>query len=188
MDLREAPRRPRARIVLLISALILAVAGAGTAVAITSRPHQILAKEPGGQYVFACVSAKTGKIDYLEFKNPLPHQCNAGDELWHWAVAPAVAPDACASPSPSPSPSLTATPSPTPSMTASPSPSASPCPSPSPAACATPSPIPSPTVTPSPSPSPTESACATVLPSPDTSGYLGSTDPLGSPVPSVAQP
>ena len=44
--------------------------------------------------MFACVN-KSGKIDYLEFRAPLPHQCwFAGETLWHFAALPAVVPSA----------------------------------------------------------------------------------------------
>ena len=60
-----------------------------------------------GTYVFACVN-KSGKIDYLEFRLPLPHQCwFSGESLWHLAALPAVDP----SPAPSASPSPPASPS-----------------------------------------------------------------------------
>ena len=56
------------------------------------------APQASGEYVFACVN-KSGKIDYLEFRAPLPHQCwFAGETLWHFAALPAVEP----SPSPTP--------------------------------------------------------------------------------------
>jgi hypothetical protein len=62
------------------------------------------APQASGEYVFACVN-KSGKIDYLEFRAPLPHQCwFAGETLWHFAALPAVVP------SPSPTPTLTPTP------------------------------------------------------------------------------
>ena len=67
------------------------------------------APQASGEYVFACVN-KSGKIDYLEFRAPLPHQCwFAGETLWHFAALPAV--------EPSPSPTPTSTPTPTPSLT-----------------------------------------------------------------------
>jgi hypothetical protein len=63
------------------------------------------APQASGEYVFACVS-KSGKIDYLEFRAPLPHQCwFAGETLWHFAALPAAEP----SPSPTPTPTLTPT-------------------------------------------------------------------------------
>jgi hypothetical protein len=44
------------------------------------------APQSTGTYVFACVS-KSGKIDYLEFRLPLPHQCwFSGESLWHLAA------------------------------------------------------------------------------------------------------
>jgi len=99
--------------------------GAGVAVAATSSGSTAL--QPSGQYVFACVSNQ-GKVDYLEFRKPLPHQCtHSGDTLWHWL---AIAPSPSASPSPSPS----ASPSASSSAPASPSPSSSPSASPSPSA------------------------------------------------------
>src|SRR5271165_5485241 len=61
-----------------------------------------------GSYVFACVN-KSGKIDYLEFRRPLPHQCwFSGETLWHWAAAPAVDPPASDPPA-SPSPAASGT-------------------------------------------------------------------------------
>jgi hypothetical protein len=65
------------------------------------------APQSTGEYVFACVN-KSGKIDYLEFRSPLPHQCwFSGETLWHFAALPAVQ----ASPSPTPTPTPTPTPS-----------------------------------------------------------------------------
>jgi hypothetical protein len=70
------------------------------------------ATEGPANYVFACIN-KSGKIDYLEFRLPLPHQCwFSGEILWHFAAVPAVAPSPTPTPSPFPSPS----PSPTASM------------------------------------------------------------------------
>ena len=58
------------------------------------------AVQPTGSYVFACVN-KSGKIDYLEFRRPLPHQCwFSGETLWHWADAPAADPPASDPPAP----------------------------------------------------------------------------------------
>ena len=83
------------------------------------------AAQRSGEYVFACVN-KTGKIDYLEFRLPLPHQCwFSGESLWHFAALPAVVPSASPSPSPSPSPTPTPTPTPTVSAPAASFPSAS---------------------------------------------------------------
>src|ERR1700748_2033517 len=68
------------------------------------------AVQASGEYAFACVN-KNGKIDYLEFRAPLPHQCwFAGETLWHFAALPAVVP--------SPSPIPTPTPTPTPTVSA----------------------------------------------------------------------
>ena len=56
------------------------------------------APQASGEYVFACVN-KSGKIDYLEFRAPLPHQCwFAGETLWHFAALPAVEPTATPTP------------------------------------------------------------------------------------------
>lgn len=69
--------------------------------------------QPSAQYVFACVN-QNGKIDYLEFRTPLPHQCfHSGESLWH--LAGSAAPTA--SPSASPTASPTPTPTPTPTVT-----------------------------------------------------------------------
>ena len=63
------------------------------------------APQSSGEYVFACVN-KSGKIDYLEFRSPLPHQCwFAGETLWHFAALPAVVP----TPAPTPTPTITPT-------------------------------------------------------------------------------
>jgi hypothetical protein len=70
-----------------------------TANSATARP----APQASGEYVFACVN-KSGKIDYLEFRAPLPHQCwFAGETLWHFAALPAV------EPTPTPTPTITPT-------------------------------------------------------------------------------
>jgi hypothetical protein len=67
------------------------------------------APQASGEYVFACVS-KSGKIDYLEFRAPLPHQCwFAGETLWHFAALPAAEPSPSPSPTPTPTPTLTPT-------------------------------------------------------------------------------
>ena len=72
------------------------------------------APQASGEYVFACVN-KSGKIDYLEFRAPLPHQCwFAGETLWHFAALPAAEP----TPSPTPTPTPTATPTLTPAVSA----------------------------------------------------------------------
>jgi len=48
------------------------------------------AAQRSGEYVFACVN-KSGKIDYLEFRAPLPNQYwFSGESLWHFAALPAV--------------------------------------------------------------------------------------------------
>jgi len=69
-----------------------------------------------GKYVFACVNPN-GKIDYLEFRKPLPHQCwFPGESLWYWDAVPLAEPTPA--PSPTPTPTATATPTPTPTSTA----------------------------------------------------------------------
>ena len=81
-----------------------------------------------GAYVFACVN-KSGKIDYLEFRLPLPHQCwFSGESLWHLAALPAAdpSPTQSASPSPSPTPSASSPSASTPAAATSPSASVSP--------------------------------------------------------------
>jgi hypothetical protein len=79
-----------------------------TASSATARP----AAQASGEYVFACVN-KSGKIDYLEFRAPLPHQCwFAGETLWHFAALPAV------EPTPTPTPTLAPTPTATVTVTA----------------------------------------------------------------------
>jgi hypothetical protein len=84
------------------------------------------APQSSGEYVFACVN-KSGKIDYLEFRAPLPHQCwFAGETLWHFAALPAVVPSPSPTPTPTPTPTLTpAVSAPVASASASPSSSAS---------------------------------------------------------------
>src|SRR5206468_10057319 len=65
------------------------------------------APQSSGEYVFACVN-KSGKIDYLEFRSPLPHQCwFSGETLWHFAALPAVEPTATPAPTPTPTPTPT---------------------------------------------------------------------------------
>ena len=79
----------KAKASLITAALVVGGIGAGAAVAsaaLTSGSSP--AAQPTGQYVFACVN-KQGKIDYLEYRTPLPHQCwYSGEALWHWAVEP----------------------------------------------------------------------------------------------------
>ena len=100
----------------LLTATILAVGiGVGAAVASSAGASPPPNAQPAGQYVFACVN-QDGKIDYLEFRTPLPHQClRSGESLWHWAASPGPT----ASPSASPSASASASPSasPTPTVT-----------------------------------------------------------------------
>jgi len=118
---------------LVTATLVVAGIGAGAAVASAASNPPGPAAQPAGSYVFACVNTD-GKIDYLEFRKPLPHQCwHSGETLWYWAVVPGptASPSASASATPSASPSASATPSASPSASASPSLSPSPSPSPS---------------------------------------------------------
>ncbi len=121
----------RVKASLLTATLVAGGIGAGVAVvasaAAASSPPTA---QPAGQYVFACVN-QDGKIDYLEFRDPLPHQCwHSGETLWHWAVDPGPTATPSASPSATPSASPSPSPSVSPSASPSPSPSASPSPSP----------------------------------------------------------
>jgi hypothetical protein len=71
---------------------------------------QVVAIQSSGQYVFACVSEKSGAVEYFEFRTPLPHQCDADDELWHLAAAPTASPTTCTSPTLTATATATATP------------------------------------------------------------------------------
>jgi hypothetical protein len=140
--------KAKTRKVLAVATLVVGSIGAGAAVAsAAARGTSSPAAQPGGPYVFACVN-KSGKIDYLEFRKPLPHQCwFSGETLWHWAVVPGPT----ASPSPSASATASAAASASPTSSASPSASASASPSGSPAGSSGPlsSPPPSPSSSPS---------------------------------------
>ena len=139
----------RLRIGIAVTVGAVAVLGGATALAASASQHAVLAVQPAGTYVFACVNETNGKLDYFEFKNPLPHQCNAGDELWHLAAGPA-----------------TVTPSATPTPTASPTPTATPSPSATPTPSVTPTPTPTATPSPSATPTPSEIGSAQALASP----------------------
>jgi hypothetical protein len=107
----------KAKTILLTATILAGAIGVGAAVASSAGASSPPNAQPDGQYVFACVN-QDGKIDYLEFRNPLPHQCwHSGEILWHWAVDPG--------PTASPSASSSATPSDSPSPSPSPSPSSS---------------------------------------------------------------
>jgi hypothetical protein len=108
----------KAKASLVTAALAVGGIAAGAAVASAAASHPASpAPQPSGQYVFACVD-KHGKIDYLQFRKPLPHQCwYSGETLWHWAAGPEPTPSPSASPSASPSPS----PWPSPPVSVSPS-------------------------------------------------------------------
>jgi len=107
----------------ITASLTLAGIAAGATIASaasgTSTPAPALQT---GKYVFACVNPN-GKIDYLEFRKPLPHQCwFAGESLWYWDAVPLATP----SPTPTVTPTPTATPTPTPTATPTPTPTATP--------------------------------------------------------------
>jgi hypothetical protein len=172
---------------LTTTAILAAGIGVFSVVEASASSHSVMAVQPTGAYVFACVNEVTGKMDYFEFKQPLPHQCRAGDELWHLAAGPVTI---CASPSPSPSATPTATATATATATPSPSPSATPTPCLTPAAA--PSPSPCPTATATATATPTATATATpgwwCHPSPNifASSGLGTSAPLSSPEPSTS--
>jgi hypothetical protein len=87
----------------------------------SSTATKVPALQGSGQYVFACVNP-AGGIDYLEFRQPLPHQCwFSGESLWYWDAVPLAG----ATPSPSPLPTFTISPTPSASPTPSPTPSSS---------------------------------------------------------------
>lgn len=104
----------------LLTATILAVGvGVGAMVVNTAGASTPANTEPAAQYVFACVN-QNGKIDYLEFRNPLPHQCKYSNEtLWHWMVAssPTASPSASSTVTPTPTVTVTVTPTPTVTVT-----------------------------------------------------------------------
>jgi hypothetical protein len=115
----------------VILALVITLAAAGVAVGATvasaAATSSSPATQPAGNYVFACVN-KSGKIDYLEFRKPLPHQCwFSGETLWYWDAVPVATPTATATPSatPTPTPTSSATTTANPASTASATPSPS---------------------------------------------------------------
>jgi hypothetical protein len=79
----------RTKYVMVTAALGIAGIGVGATMAsAASGGSNSPAVQPGGNYVFACVN-HSGKIDYLEFRKPLPHQCwFPGETMWYWAVQP----------------------------------------------------------------------------------------------------
>jgi hypothetical protein len=113
---KEAVMLTKSRLIVLGAGLTVAgIAVGATITSAVSSPVALTAstskvKVPAlqsGRYVFACVNP-AGGIDYLEFRQPLPHQCwFAGEALWYWDAVPL----AVASPTP------TATPTPTPTFT-----------------------------------------------------------------------
>ena len=159
------------------TAILVAGLGVFSVMEASASPKATMATEPTGAYVFACVSELTGRMDYFEFKAPLPHQCRAGDELWHLAAGPVTV---CASPTASATPTATATATPSPTASATPTP------------CLTPAPAPTwtnPCATPSAGATATPTATATVpascTPNILSSSGLSSSAPLSSPVPTT---
>ena len=104
----------------LLTATILAGGiGAGAVVASSAGASPPPNAQPAGQYVFACVN-QNGKLDYLEFRTPLPHQCfHSGEMLWHLAASPGptASPSASATVTSTPTPTVTVTVTPTPTPT-----------------------------------------------------------------------
>jgi hypothetical protein len=114
--------KPKTRTI-AITATMTAVGialGATIAGAASSSSPKVPALQ-SGRYVFACVNPEGG-IDYLEFRQPLPHQCwFAGESLWYWDAVPLAVPTTPApTSSPTPTPTPTSTPTPTPTLTPTP--------------------------------------------------------------------
>jgi hypothetical protein len=114
----------------IVLAASLAVAGVAVALTVAATVASAAgtspspAAQPAGNYVFACVN-RSGKIDYLEFRKPLPHQCwFSGETLWYWDAVPVATPTATTTPSPTATPttSATSTANPASTTTATPSP------------------------------------------------------------------
>ena len=107
----------KAKVSLLTAAILAGGIGVASIVVSAAGASPPSSAQPAGQYVFACVN-QNGKIDYLEFRNPLPHQCRySGETLWHWVVAPGPTASPSASPTVTPTPTPTVTPTPTPTVT-----------------------------------------------------------------------
>jgi hypothetical protein len=107
----------KAKVSLLTATILAGGIGVGIAVASTAGASPLSDAQPAGQYAFACVN-QNGKIDYLEFRNPLPHQCRYSNEtLWHFAAAPGPTVSPAASPTVTPTPTVTVTVTPTPTPT-----------------------------------------------------------------------
>jgi hypothetical protein len=113
----------RTKTIALAASLAAAGVAVGATVASAAATSSSPATQPAGNYVFACVN-KSGKIDYLEFRKPLPHQCwFAGETLWYWDAVPVATPTATATPSATPTSSATTTANPASTASATPSPS-----------------------------------------------------------------
>jgi hypothetical protein len=109
----------KTRAVAITASLTLAGVAVGatiaTAAGSTSPPPPALQQ---GRYVFACVNPN-GKIDYLEFRKPLPHQCwFPGESLWYWDAVPLAEPTPAPTPTPTPTSTATPTHTATPTSTA----------------------------------------------------------------------
>ena len=109
----------KTRVAAITASLTLAGIAAGATIASaasgTSTPSPALQT---GKYVFACVNPN-GKIDYLEFRKPLPHQCwFAGESLWYWDAVPLAEPTPTPTPTATPTATATATATATPTSTA----------------------------------------------------------------------
>jgi hypothetical protein len=118
--------KPKTRTIAITATMTAAgiALGATIAGAANSSSPKVPALQ-SGRYVFACVNPEGG-IDYLEFRQPLPHQCwFAGESLWYWDAVPLAVPTTpapTASPTPTPTPTPTSTPTPTPTPTLAPTP------------------------------------------------------------------
>ena len=103
----------RTRAIVVTTAMTLAgiALGATIASAASGAGHKNPAlQSTSARYVFACVNPEGG-IDYLEFRNPLPHQCwFAGESLWYWDAVPLAVPVPTPTPTPTSTPTPTATP------------------------------------------------------------------------------
>jgi hypothetical protein len=122
-------KKPKTRTIAITASMTIAGIALGATVASAASGSSSAAKVPAlqsGRYVFACVNP-AGGIDYLEFRQPLPHQCwFSGESLWYWDAVPLAQPTPTGSPSVWPTDTTTATPSPSPSVSSSPSASPSP--------------------------------------------------------------
>ena len=68
IQLGKAFAAPRLKIILATTGGAFTGIGVGVAFAASASPRQALAIQPTSQYVFACVSQKTGAVEYFEFR------------------------------------------------------------------------------------------------------------------------